>query len=81
MRELLGVREIATILNVPKSWVYDRVRVKAIPFYKIGKYLRFDTLEVQAWLEAQRKGPHLDISTNDSKLPMSTIEREEAHYG
>ncbi len=81
MNELLSVKEVAKLLGVPTSWVYDRVRVEAIPFFKIGKYVRFDPLEVKAWLEAQRKGPHLDISTGKSKLAMSTRDREEAHYG
>ncbi len=81
MKELLGVREIANWLGVPPSWIYDRVRTERIPFYKIGKYVKFDPQEVKVWLKSQRKGPHLDISTGKSKLAMSTRDREEAHYG
>lgn len=43
-KELLSVKELAKVLSVPASWVYDRTRrgPQAIPFIRIGKYIRFD---------------------------------------
>ena len=45
---LLTVQEIAAILNVPVSWIYQRTCIgkNAIPYVKIGKYVRFDPEEV-----------------------------------
>jgi excisionase family DNA binding protein len=42
---LVNADEIARILNVPKSWVYERTRQgqKAIPFIRLGAYVRFET--------------------------------------
>lgn len=45
---LVTVQELAHILNVPKSWIYERTRQGqgAIPFYKLGLYVRFNPEEV-----------------------------------
>lgn len=43
-QDLLTVDEIAMVLKVPKSWVYQRTRrgQDAIPHIKVGGYLRFE---------------------------------------
>ena len=40
---LVNADEIARILNVPKTWIYERTRQgqKAIPFIRLGAYVRF----------------------------------------
>ncbi len=41
---LLTVREVAELLQVPVSWVYERVRKRSLerlPGYRLGKYWRF----------------------------------------
>ncbi len=51
--ELLTVADVATLLNVPKSWVYDRTRMKGlecIPHIKLGKYVRFEESAIREWL-------------------------------
>ena len=58
-RSLLSVEEVAELLQVPVSWVYDRTRsrgVNRIPGFRLGKYWRFEEGEVMAWLERQRSG-------------------------
>lgn len=47
---LLTVDEIATYLNVKKSWVYEQVGKRSIPCKRIGKYLRFRISEVESSL-------------------------------
>ena len=44
-KKLLTVKELAVLLNVPVSWIYQRTRVgqNAIPYVKFGKYVRFDS--------------------------------------
>ena len=39
---------MAKFLKVPKGWIYQRTQFgrDAIPFIKVGKYLRFDPDEV-----------------------------------
>ena len=56
---LLTVEEVAELLKVPVSWVYDRTRrrgLNRLPGFRLGKYWRFDATEIRAWLERQRSG-------------------------
>jgi len=48
INNLISVKDLAKILNVPKSWIYQRTRMgpSAIPHVKIGKYVRFNPDEV-----------------------------------
>ena len=51
--ELLTVRQVAELLQVPVSWVYGRMRKRSferLPGYRLGKYWRFDREEVLAWV-------------------------------
>lgn len=51
--ELLTVRQVAELLQVPVSWVYGRMRKRSLerlPAYRLGKYWRFDREEVSAWV-------------------------------
>ncbi|PYX04489.1 MAG: hypothetical protein DMG85_17675 [Acidobacteria bacterium] len=51
------VEELSKFLGVANSWIYDRTRVNSpdpIPHMKLGKYIRFDVGEVQAWLNDRR---------------------------
>jgi excisionase family DNA binding protein len=54
--ELMTVSEIAAVLKVPNSWVYERTRrrgIERIPHVKLGKYLRFSMPQIRKWLEKQ----------------------------
>ena len=56
---LLTVEEVAELLHVPVSWVYERTRKRGmdrIPGFRLGKYWRFREADVLAWLERQRAG-------------------------
>ncbi len=59
--KLVTVKELAQILQVPVSWIYDRTRQgpKAIPFVKVGKYIRFDPEEVVRFFR-QKEGGGVD---------------------
>lgn len=57
-RALLSVEEVAALLKVPPSWVYDRTRLRTkerIPGFRLGKYWRFREADVIAWLERQQR--------------------------
>lgn len=59
MDKLLSVKELSSVLNVPRSWIYDRTRrggPDSIPHYKIGKYLRFSEPEVREYLKHAERG-------------------------
>jgi excisionase family DNA binding protein len=55
--QLLTIRELAEMLQVPVSWVYGRMRKRCadrIPGFRLGKYWRFSEQDVTAWLQAKR---------------------------
>jgi excisionase family DNA binding protein len=56
LHELLTVEEVAALLKVSKSWVYEHTRSRAVPrserlpHIKVGKYVRFDARLVRDFL-------------------------------
>ncbi len=55
--ELLTVQDTARLLKVSVTWVYEHVRPSAedrLPVVKLGKYLRFDRRDLQAYIDAKR---------------------------
>jgi len=48
MNRLINARELAGVLGVKVSWVYQRTQhgPTAIPHVKLGKYVRFNVEEV-----------------------------------
>ena len=54
---LLTVHDTARFLKVSVTWVYEHVRPESedrLPFVKLGKYLRFDRRDLQAFIDAKR---------------------------
>jgi excisionase family DNA binding protein len=52
---LLTVQEVAGLLRVPASWIYDHVRPGCpdpLPAIKLGKYLRFRMSDVAAYIDS-----------------------------
>ncbi len=43
------VRGLAEYLRVDESWIYQQVHLRKIPFYKLGKYVRFRKSEIEEW--------------------------------
>lgn len=57
MDELLTVDELAAMLKVQKSWIYQRTRLRGqdrLPHVKVGKYVRFEEVAVREFLERRR---------------------------
>lgn len=48
--DLMNVEELIVYLNVKKSYIYDRVHNRSIPFLKNGKFLRFKKKHIDIWL-------------------------------
>jgi len=55
---LLTVHEVAHLLQVPSSWVYERTRRRGqeqLPHLKIGKYLRFEESALVDFIRSQSR--------------------------
>jgi len=58
IERLLTVEDIAELLRVPVSWIYERTRQRSsnrLPGFRLGKYWRFRASDIQAWLETQKR--------------------------
>jgi predicted DNA-binding transcriptional regulator AlpA len=65
----LTVKDLAALLNLRESWIYDRTSRNGsdfIPHIKFGRQLRFDveSAEFQRWLKSHGVG-------HESKVPTS----------
>jgi excisionase family DNA binding protein len=54
---LLDAKGAGALLNVPASWVLAEARADRIPHVRLGRYVRFDAGELQAWWLTRRRGP------------------------
>ena len=53
-QNLIGIKEMASRLDVPVSWLYSRTRTNEIPYLKLGKYVRFDVDQVMEWIQKKQ---------------------------
>jgi excisionase family DNA binding protein len=53
-RELYDIPRFAVMLDVRESFVRRLVAQRRIPFFKIGKFIRFDPQEIGQWLDHRR---------------------------
>ncbi len=59
--ELLTVQQVAELLQVPVSWIYEHTRQRSadrIPGFRLGKYWRFNRADVLAWLDHLQTGAY-----------------------
>ena len=57
MRRFWNPRQLAELLGVPLTWIYERTRKQGpetIPHIKLGKYVRFnpESEAFQSWLKS-----------------------------
>lgn len=56
---LIPIAEVADLLGVDLRHVRRLVHERRIPFVKWGHLLRFDPLEIEAWIDSHRRGERL----------------------
>jgi excisionase family DNA binding protein len=47
---LLTASDVAKLLGVPTSWVYEQSRTGRIPTVTLGRYRRYRREAIEAWL-------------------------------
>ncbi|MGA3282611.1 MAG: helix-turn-helix domain-containing protein [Smithella sp.] len=53
-RKFLTVAEVSNYLSVKEKTIYARVEVGDLPCYRIGKLIRFNKEEIDAWLDTKK---------------------------
>ncbi len=51
---LLRPEEVARLLSVKPSWIYEKVRAGELPCLHVGRHLRFTRTMIEQWLADQR---------------------------
>lgn len=70
----LDVREVARYLKVKPSTIYSMAGNRKIPFYRIGRQLRFRKFEIDQWAE-RLKQPVIDTGVEARKV-LQSIEKK-----
>ena len=55
---LLSAAEVADLLGVPRSWVYEQSRQGRIPTVALGRYRRFRQEAIETWIELLEADRH-----------------------
>jgi excisionase family DNA binding protein len=66
MSALLDAKEAGALLNVPHTWVLAEARADRLPHVRLGRYVRFDRDELEAWWRARVRGPSANGSSSAS---------------
>lgn len=83
--ELLTVDDVATLLKVSKSWVYEHTRRRGIssrdclPSIKLGKYVRFSRTGIEKFLQRRMSSidhPARPLARMTGELPHGEPARE-----
>lgn len=71
---LLNVQEVADFLRINTATVYGWAQSGQLPAIKVGRSWRFRRVDLEAWLDRNRKDleaamvsttPNLDVNSND----------------
>ncbi len=57
---LLTAAEVASLLSVPRSWVYEQAREGRIPTVTLGRYRRFREEAILEWVARLEAGQGSD---------------------
>ncbi len=49
--KLLAAEDVAELLGVPKSWVYEQSRLGRIPTVELGRYKRYRREAIDEWVK------------------------------
>lgn len=66
MNALLDAEQAAALLAIPKSWVLAEARADRIPHVRLGRYVRFDAAELEAWARERTRGPRRHTTTQEA---------------
>ena len=66
-RGLLDINATAERLGVSPRFVRRLIAERRIPYIKVGKYVRIDPAELEAWILDRRVAPAVDHATSRAK--------------
>lgn len=80
-KKALSTQEVADMLHVSKSTIYDLIRKGEITSYKVGRKVRFTESDVQDYITRSKKGPSVIHSSSNDKPDFSLLGIEKKQDG
>lgn len=56
-KQYMSLKELSEHFSIPTSTLYRWVNERKLPYYKVGKMLRFDVWEMTQWISAFKVAP------------------------
>lgn len=53
-KRFIGIKELAEYLDVKVATLYSWTFQKKIPYYKIGRLVKFDLQEIDKWMKERK---------------------------
>ena len=75
-KNALSTQEVADMLNVSKSTIYDLIKKGEISSYKVGRKVRFTENDVQDYILRSKKGQSVSHSLSNDKSDFSLLGKE-----
>jgi len=75
-RNLISATEIAAVLGIQCQTVYLWVRQKRIPFYRVGRLVKFDEDEVLARFKTEAEGDNKQSAEEESLTVQTSLGRQ-----
>ncbi|MEN3006013.1 helix-turn-helix transcriptional regulator [Dehalobacterium formicoaceticum] len=80
-KKALSTQEVADMLHVSKSTIYDLIRKGEITSYKVGRKVRFTENDVQDYISRSKKGQSAIHSSSNDKSDFSLLGIEKKQDG
>ena len=72
----LNAMEVAQILNITKNTVYEMIKRGELPAYKVGRKIRIDRADIDAYINNQKKTP---TSITENLILERTTDKASTH--
>jgi len=76
LKEILNISEAAEYTGLSKSYLYKKISLRSIPFYKLGgKLVYFKRSDLEAYLLSNRKAPLSELADAKPTLVAGKLNR------
>ncbi len=65
--ELMTIEDVARWLGISKQTVYQWVCQRRIPYFKVGKLVRFNQIELERWIQSQKHPKETKVGPTHTK--------------
>lgn len=53
-KRFVGIKDLATYLGIPTNTIRSWIQKRQIPYFKVGRLIRFDITALEDWLKSRK---------------------------